>query len=205
MTRPQRKRPYPPENLDAFLPAPEVMEWIGREILAETGALFNPDHRHLRDADLAVLWAPDGYATKGRQVAGTAEMVAFRCSKWQKWRQEQQLAEWFETVPEFLITLDARYSSQADDTAFCALVEHELYHIAHALDFLGMPKFAKDGTAALEIRGHDVEEFVGVVRRYGTGHPEGALTKLVAAAKKGPEVAQARIAGACGTCLLRVA
>lgn len=203
---PARKRPYPPDALERFQPAPEVLEWIEREILAEDGALYNPDHRHLRGADLVVLWAPEGFMQKGRQVAGTAEEVTFRCGKWQKWRQEQQMAQWFGHVPDFLITLDATYCAAVDDTAFCMLVEHELYHVAHARNAMGDFLFSKDtGLPKLEICGHDVEEFVGVVRRYGAGPAEGRLSQLVQAANRRAEVAPARIAGACGTCVLRVA
>jgi hypothetical protein len=52
------------------------------------------------------------------------------------------------------------------------------------------------------MRGHDVEEFVGVVRRYG---PSDDLQRPIDAAKGAPEVAKLNIARACGTCLLRVA
>ncbi len=201
-----RKRPYPPMFDDTyFKPAPEVLAWIDTEILAEGGALHNPDHKHLLDADLGILWAADGYASKMRTVVGTAEQVAFRCSAWQKLRQEEQMVGWFGRVPDFVITLDAKYAANAPDIAWCALVEHELYHIAHVKGAFDEPMFTKDGKPKLGIQSHDVEEFVGVVRRYGTGHPEGALARLVAAAKSAPEVSNASLSGACGTCLRLVA
>jgi hypothetical protein len=52
------------------------------------------------------------------------------------------------------------------------------------------------------MRAHDVEEFVGVVRRYGAGEQ---VQKLVDAAQMPPEVARLDIARSCGTCLLRAA
>jgi hypothetical protein len=52
------------------------------------------------------------------------------------------------------------------------------------------------------IKGHDVEEFVGVVRRYGPGAD---VQRLIDAAKAPPEVAKLNIARACGTCLLKAA
>jgi hypothetical protein len=50
-----------------------------------------------------------------------------------------------------------------------------------------------------------VTEFVGVVERYGVGHPDGALARLVAAANKPPTVRRLDLQHACGTCLLKVA
>ncbi|MDP1363112.1 putative metallopeptidase, partial [Klebsiella variicola] len=54
----------------------------------------------------------------------------------------------------------------------------------------------------LEMRGHDVEEFVGVVRRYGAS-PD--VQVLVDAANKPAEVGKLNISRACGTCLLKLA
>lgn len=113
--------------------------------------------------------------------------------------------EWFGHVPDWLITLDASYCRTCGDAEFCALVEHELYHVGHALDEFGNPAFTRDGNPKLALRGHDVEEFVGVVRRYGVGDPGGAIAALARAAAGAPEVARSSIAGACGTCLLKAA
>nr|WP_200932246.1 putative metallopeptidase [Pseudorhodoferax sp. Leaf265] len=203
-------RPLPPAELfegeyAAFAPAPEVLEWIQAEVIAEDGRIHNPDHMHLEDCGLQVLWASSGFIKQGRTVIGQAEQVAFRCGAWQKGRQEQQMRAWFGEVPAFLITLDARYCATCTDVEFCALVEHELYHLSHKADPFGAPSFTKEGDPKIEIRGHDVEEFTGVVRRYGVGSPDGNLAQMIRAAQKSPEVAPIRIAQACGTCLLRVA
>ena len=120
-------------------------------------------------------------------------------------RAEQQLREWFGREPRFLITLDATYCVQCTDAEFCALVEHELYHCGHLTDEFGQPAYTKDGQPKLGIRGHDVEEFVGVVARYGIGEADSYLGRLILAAAKGPTVAPIRVAQACGTCLLRAA
>jgi hypothetical protein len=206
----QRRRPMPPPRLleqheTLFAPAPEVLAWLQHEILEEGGRLHNPEHRHLLAADLAVLWASEGFTSKGRAVIGQAEMVMFRAGGWQKARQELQMREWFGRVPKFLITLDATYCAHCGDAEFCALVEHELYHVAQERDEFGAPKFTQEGLPKIGIRGHDVEEFVGVVRRYGIGDPAGAIAQLAAAARGTPEVGRMQIAGACGTCQLRAA
>ncbi len=185
-----------------FQPAPDVLAWARAEILSDEGSLYNPDHAHLAHCDIQFLWAPGSFNKQGRTVLGQCEEMLFRCGPWQKGRQQQQMADWFRMVPDFLITLDAHYCVRCSDAEFCALVEHELYHIAQEQDAFGAPKFTKDGLPKFCMRAHDVEEFVGVVRRYG---PSADVQRLVDAAKTAPEVAKLNIARACGTCLLKVA
>jgi hypothetical protein len=205
-------RPYPPASLVELselsdfgirlTPAPEVWEWLQAEILVDTGSIHNPDHAHLLDADIRVMWASSSFSKQGRTVLGQAEQVAFRAGGWQKARMEQQMRDWFGDVPAFIITLAADYCSQCSDEEFCALVEHELYHLAHAKDKYGQPAFTKEGAPKIEMRGHDVEEFVGVVRRYGASRE---VQALVDAASKPAEVGKLNISRACGTCLLKSA
>lgn len=54
----------------------------------------------------------------------------------------------------------------------------------------------------LKLRGHDVEEFVGVVRRYGASEE---VQAIIDAASEKPEVARLNISRACGTCLMKLA
>jgi len=173
--------------------------------MREGSPLHNPDHQHLRDADIAYLWANQQNSSKMRRVVGQCEEVTFRCGAWQKGRQEQQMEEWFGRVPAYLITLDAKYAVECSDIEWCALIEHELYHLAQKTDEFGAPAFTKDGMPKLGIQGHDVEEFVGIVRRYGAGAAAGDTAKLVTAAQRVPEIAELNIAQACGTCLRKVA
>ncbi|OAS90376.1 hypothetical protein A6I77_05385 [Achromobacter xylosoxidans] len=179
-------------------PAPELLEWTERAILAAGGPLHNPDHAHLVDADLAFLWASSGFQKAGRVVLGQAEQVMFRASGSQKVRQEQQMFEWFGRVPAFLITLAADYCASCSDTEFCALVEHEFYHFGHVPDPYGAPAFDEAGRPKLRIVGHDVEEFMGVVARYG---PSADVRRLAAAASAAPAVPRLYVARACGCCL----
>lgn len=203
-------RPMPPQSLvevaefgiQRVSPAPEVLEWLNTEILAETGSIHNEDHAHLIDSDLRVMWASSAFVKQGRAVIGQAEQVAFRAGGWQKARMEQQMMDWFGCVPTFIITLAADFCATCSDADFCALVEHELYHIAQATNNEGEPKFTQEGMPKLEMRGHDVEEFVGVVRRYGAN---ASVQALVDAANQPAEVAKLHIARACGTCLLKSA
>lgn len=205
-------RPMPPDSLLKLAglsdlgirqtPAPEVWEWLQAEILANNGSIHNEDHAHLIDADIRVMWASAAFTKKGRTVVGQAEQVAFRSGGWQKARMEQQMMDWFGDVPAYIITLAADYCAQCSDADFCALVEHELYHIAQATDKYGQPAFTQEGLPKLEMRGHDVEEFVGVVRRYGAS-PQ--VQELVDAANNPAEVGKLNISRTCGTCLLKSA
>lgn len=203
-------RPAPPaEAVDVsiygtFVPAPEVWQWIADTILRPGSPLYNPDHEHLIDADVGVLWTSAPNVSKGRQVIGTAETPTFTCGGWKRARQEMQIRQWFGGLPDFIITLDALHCAQASDVEFCALIEHELYHCAQAVDEFGVPKFNRDtGLPKFAIKGHDVEEFVGVVRRYGVTSE--AVADLIIAASKPAEVSNLNIARACGTCMLRSA
>lgn len=186
-----------------FRPAPEVFEWFRNVMLDEEGPLHNPDHAHLADAYIGVLWTTAGNTRQGRRIIGQAEFGEPQGSmgKWAKARARQQVEGWFGSVPDFIMTLDAYYCSGCNDVEFCALVEHEMFHMCQQLDEFGDPKFHKNGKPIFAMRGHDVNEFIGVVRRYGPVDP--ATAALVAAANRGPEIAAVNIAQACGTCLAR--
>lgn len=100
--------------------------------------------------------------------------------------------EWFGmTLPSWIITLSAGYCSVCTDREFCALVDHELYHISQALDEFESPKFHRDsGLPMLTMKGHDVEEFNGVVRRYGLSSD---MQQMFAYSTMNPEVSDEHI------------
>lgn len=206
-------RPQPPRELFdigtrvSFLPAPDLAEWARDTFIDDEAPLTNEEHAHLKSARVAFLWTTVPNARGGHRIVGQCEiMPPSVMGKWQRARAIQQIEDWFGSQPDFIITLDASYASHVDDTEFCALVEHELYHAGQDTDDFGQPKFRKSGQPAFAMRGHDVEEFVGIVRRYGAGAAAGATRALVEASKVRPEVAATQISGACGTCrLLRAA
>lgn len=205
-------RPNPPpglvdELLDLrFAPAPDLARWAFETFIDAGSALENPDHAHLRDADIAFAWASTGFSSKGKRVVALCEDIrqAGQGNAFRRGRHAQQLREWFGREPDFLITVDAFHAAEIDDAGFCALIEHELYHVAQVKDH-GDPVFAKDGRPKLHVVAHDVEEFVGVVERYGVADPESYLGRMIMAAARGPTVGPARVAAACGTCALRLA
>lgn len=205
-------RPCPPASLfegyssPAFAPAPDVLQWAIETFIDADATLLNEEHAHLRHASLGFMWTTVPNSRAGHRIVGQCEiMPPMAMGKWQKARAEQQIEEWFGSVPDFLITLDAAYAAQCDDTEFCSLVEHELLHAGQEMGPMG-PKFRKSGKPAFAIRGHDVEEFVSIVRRYGVGAAAGATQALIEAARGRPEVGAIQISQACGTCrLLRAA
>lgn len=206
------KRPYPPEHLidkdwsEEFLfePATDIHDWLQETILNPNSKLYNKDHEHLiGHSGVCFLWAETAFEKQGRVVLGQAEIVQFQASGWKKYRQEAQLIRWFGFLPKALITLDARYCSDCSDSSFMALVEHELYHLKQKISPNGGPCYdSQTGHAILQMRGHDVEEFFGVVERYG-GHS--GIHKMAELVNNGPTVSKANIAHACGTCLLKLA
>jgi hypothetical protein len=203
-------RPTPPASLlepvpFRFVPADDLRDWALATFVAEGAPLVNPVHAHLRFASLGFLWTNVGNARQGRRIVGMCELGEPQGSmgRWPRARVEQQLEEWFGQAPDFVLTFDAGYAADCSDAEFCALVEHELYHAGWKRDAFGNPAFTKDGRPKFGMRGHDIEEFVGVVRRYGAAASH--VEALVQAAQQKPEIAAVHIAQACGTCQLRAA
>lgn len=201
-------RPYPGEELDddrpeCFTPDARFAEWIRETFINGSGPLANESHEHLGAALIGVLWTNAINEQKQRHVMATAEMPNAMSGGWKRARYEYQLRQWFDIVPDFLLTFSAPDCARLDDRNFCALVEHELLHCAQALDRYGAPRFTQAGAPVYAIRGHDVEEFTEVVRRYGPTTSD--VRELVAAASARPLIPGADIEIACGTCLTKAA
>nr|WP_153518921.1 putative metallopeptidase [Sinorhizobium meliloti] len=193
-------------NAPTFIPAEDMPEWIEATFLDPSSPLHNEEHAHLAHAEIGFLWTAVENSRKGRRIIGQCEegKPQGAMGKWACARAEMQVKQWFGFVPDFIITVDAEYCRACGDAEFMALVEHELYHAAQERDGFGAPKFSRaTGRPIFTIRGHDVEEFVGVVRRYGAD--AAGVRAIVDAANRPPEIARAQIAHACGTCQLRVA
>lgn len=187
-------------------PAPDLMNWVIANFLTIGGPLHNPDHDHIaelihdNEEFLAFAWASSACITKKRMVLGQCEKVMFNQGGWKKARQEQQMRDWFGYVPVYLITIDASYCDQATDRDFCALIEHELYHIGVERDEDGDPLISEmTGLPKHYLAGHDVEEFVGVVKRWGADE---SVKRLIEVAKQAPFVSEVNISKCCGTCLI---
>lgn len=203
-----RRRPQPPADLlaspaGAFRAAPELDEFARFAFLSETSPLYNRAHDHLRRARLGFLWTTVPYVKQQRRVAGRAMLAQAprALSGWDKALYEFVFATLFGAELrslDFVVILDAPLCAAYDDASFCALLDHELYHCAQKR-VLGAPKFRKsDGRPVFCILGHDEEQFVGVIERYGAGVDSGAR-RIAAAARRRPLVAAAAITRFCGT------
>ncbi|MEW5969279.1 MAG: putative metallopeptidase [Pseudomonadota bacterium] len=208
-------RPFPPQELIdkadeeeaiRLAPAPDLMNWVIANFLTIGGPLHNPDHDHIaelihdNEEFMAFAWASSACMAKKRMVLGQCEKVMFNQGGWKKARQEQQMRDWFGYVPVYLITIDASYCDQATDRDFCALIEHELYHIGVERDEEGDPLISEmTGLPKHYLAGHDVEEFVGVVKRWGADE---SVKRLIEVAKQAPFVSDVNISKCCGTCLI---
>jgi hypothetical protein len=197
-------RPYPPESIldgnaeQIFIPAPDVEQWLRQAFIEEGYETHNEDHFHLNMAQIGVLWTNVEYTRKMRAVAGTAELCKppSTLNAWGKARWWQQVEGWFNQRPDFIITLDALYSYEADNPTFMALVEHELRHCA-------LVRFTNQGMPIWGIRGHDYEFFLGDVERYGID--AAGIRPVIEAASKPPLISGAAIRSVCGNCNLQAA
>jgi hypothetical protein len=205
-----RSRTRPPDELlgvagalkgPTFLPAPQLLEWMISTFVVEGAPIENPDHSHLIAASIGVLWTNVGNARNGRQIVGQAEFKppGGTMGKWARARAQAQILGWFGSMPDFLLTFDAEYAANCSDIEFCALVEHEMYHCGQAKDEFGAPRFTQDGMPVFCLRPHDVEEFNGVVRRYGADAAH--IRTMIEAALAAPEVSSESIRVSCGTCM----
>lgn len=204
------QRPLPPHYLTGiegallgprFEPARDLLEWAVVSFISTDGPLFNQDHEHLIAARIGMLWTNTANFRHGRRIVGQCEFKppGGSMGKWQRARAQSQLHGWFGGDLDFLLTFDAQYASEVGDAEFCALVEHELYHCGQAKDEFGQPRFIEEtGLPVFAMRGHDIEEFVGVVKRYGVVSKE--IAALVGAAADVPAVSAENIRSACGTC-----
>ncbi|EOQ68862.1 putative metallopeptidase [Acinetobacter pittii] len=208
-------RPFPPQELIdkaeedeaiRLAPAPDLMNWVIKNFLTIGGPLHNPDHDHIaellhdNEEFLACAWASSACVAKKRIVLGQCEKVMFNQGGWKKARQEQQMRDWFGFVPTYLITIDATFCDKANDSEFCALLEHELYHIGVERDEDGEIIYSDHtGLPKHYLAGHDVEEFIGVVKRWGANEN---VKRLIEVAKNPPFVSDLDISKCCGNCVI---
>lgn len=137
---------------------------------------------HLREGEprILILFRHEAKVKGGRAVLGECCMPTVQGSL-------RSLFEWlmierFGYYPDFLIMLDKEFWDEADELTREALVFHELLHCEQATDQFGAPKFNKEtGQPIWRIRGHDIEEFNAVVRRYGAWSPD--IASFISAAR----------------------
>lgn len=200
--------PMPPPHLahpgsfGAFSPADGFDEWARAMFIDEGSELENETYAHLRGADLGFVWTNSTFNRRGQMLIGQCELVADNSGPWSKMRGLHQLRTWFGGIPDFVITFYAPWWAESDERARMAVTEHELHHAGQAKDEFGSPKFSRDsGLPIFALRGHDFEEFTGVVERYGATSP--ALRTAAEAIMAGPLFSDHDIRIACATCAAR--
>lgn len=199
-------RPAPPPELlepfpARFTPAPDLEEWLRATFLNQDAPLYNPTHDHLNSAAIGCLWTNMESEKHGIRIVAQAEMPKPPGRKWAGARAEYQLRRWFGAVPDFLLTFDSLYAAGVSDVGFCATSEHELYHCGQKSDRDGYPMFNRmTGEPIFTLRGHDVEEFVGIMERYGIEGGAGKTAEFIRAANQRPLFTIGEIRGACGVC-----
>jgi Putative phage metallopeptidase len=196
-------RPLPPDDLvkdgEFRSDADGLGAWVRQTFISMDAPLHNPRHVHLERAKIGWLWTTAEGVNRDRSVAGECSRPGPTRRTFTAAARTSQIRGWFGEDVDFIITLSAPYCRSIDDVTFCALVEHELCHAAQDVDLYGQPRFDRDGCPVFRIIGHDVEEFVDVVARYGAAASPG-VQAMVDAANAAPLIAPASIAQVCGTC-----
>jgi hypothetical protein len=188
---------------ERFIPCPKTLKWIRNTFLDHDSPLYNVEHDHLNSAEIGILWTNVPNSRHMRPIVGQAELCAppGSLNKWAKARWWAQVEEWFgRTDLDFILTFYAPYFVGAPEIHGLTVPDHELYHCGHNQDEFGFPKFRKDGRPVFGIRGHDIEEFVGIYRRYGIEAGAGDSKVLAQVVKGEPEIAPASVAALCGVC-----
>lgn len=181
-------------------PCPEVGEWTLAMFMTPGQFLYNDEHSHLEDASFGFLWSNVSNVKTGKRILGTAQVgEPSGGTPWAKIATQKQRESWFGDVPDYIVTLDAVWLSTARPEQICALVEHELYHCNIERDEFGDPKFDKYGGTKPAMKQHDVEEFVGVVKRYGLTM-DSKREEMAEAVRRGPLYGSGDLGGICGTC-----
>ena len=123
---------------------------------------------HLEEARVLYLLTTDDLKIKGQRKSGMALQPTAM-------GQNRKLYLWaisalFEADPDAIVLIQEEDWGELTDTQRLALVFHELRHIVHKHSRDGEPLYDQEGNPTLEIVGHDIEEFHGVVEEFGAWH-----------------------------------
>lgn len=200
-------RPLPPEHLLGgllgFEPAPEIERWARQTFINDGAALEVDELAHLQQASIGFVWTNVLNVRRDKMLLGTCALMPPTGDKWSAAARAAQIRDWFPDEEEgidFLITIYAPACFAMDDASWCALILHELKHAGQKRDREGQPMFDREtGKPVWGMIGHDLEEFVTVVRMFGA--TAAGAEEFVKAAIEGPTVSQAQMNVACGNCI----
>ena len=127
-----------------------------------------PELQHLADADLSFLWLLRNteHIQGGRRVIGMVHEPQVQGRLRDLFTQ--MLVQTYGFMPNYVVTLDADFWTDATPIQREALVHHELSRVKQATDKFGDPRVNKQtGEPVFELVAHDLEEFNATVKRYG--------------------------------------
>ncbi len=150
----RRKRPGKPRRVSYELIARGGI--IGHPMYALLEELVDKHHEDLHQARIALAWC----TSWKRNVDG--QMILGKCKKASD--LDREVSEF-----DFVILLNRTFwtHTAVSDLQRRALLDHELHHAALVLDERGEPVEDERGRKVYRVRKHDIEEFTGVVQRYG--------------------------------------
>lgn len=140
--------------------APDV-ETIAKDIIATV-----EDHEHLAQAVILYVFRDKASRSRGRAVLGTARKVS---------GLNRFLVRDEDDLPLFVLEVAKDTWDDLTEEQRRALVDHELCHLVVDTE--------DDGTLVGRTRGHDLEEFVGIVERHGLWKADVAALGIAAASK----------------------
>lgn len=136
------------------------------------------EHSHLRDASVGYAFRDDELRRQGRTIYAEAILVERilqsekRYGRIVRWALLHHILK-VEALPDFLVLIDRNIWEGMDPESKLALIDHELMHCWFMTEDDGeTPKLTESGCYRWTIRGHDVEEFCGVIQRNGLWNPE---------------------------------
>jgi predicted metallopeptidase len=142
--------------------APDV-ETIAKDLIADV-----EDHFDLGNVEILYVFRDKASRSRGRAVLGRARKVTGLNRFLIRPDDDPDL-------PLFVLEIAKDTWSDLTDEGRRALVDHELSHLVVGEN--------EDGELVGGIRGHDLEEFIGVVERHGLWKPDVVAMGTAAAAK----------------------
>lgn len=135
------------------------------------------EHAHLQAATVGYVFRDDELRRHGKVIAAECILVERILQADKRW---SRLVKWAllrimdqPELPDFLVLIDRNLWAGYGPEEKLALIDHEISHAKYETEDDGeTPKLTKDGLYRWAIRGHDFEDFTGVIERNGLWRPE---------------------------------
>lgn len=128
--------------------------WLDTEVRDVATRLIEAHHPHLKQLKVAYIMKPEGTVSNGKVTAG----MCIRCDD----------RAFLLHGTDFIMEIAKNIWDDAQPKFQEAIVDHELSHMGVKVDEHGVPaRDPKTGRIRTYVKHHDMEEFEGVVERYG--------------------------------------